>query len=57
VIYPNLSAPHERLSRTGTARRKRMLGVHGLAWEVYVSCWSGFPCRVYIDSNRRDSRI
>jgi hypothetical protein len=37
-------------------------------WEAYVgrmwtgvgsvrSCWSGFPCRVYIDSNGRDSRI
>jgi hypothetical protein len=22
-----------------------------------VACWLGFPCRVYIDSNRRDSRI
>jgi hypothetical protein len=56
-ICPNLSAPHERLPRTGTARRKRTLGVHGLAWEAYVSCWSGFPYRVYIDSNHRDSRI
>jgi hypothetical protein len=41
-IYPNLSAPHERLPRTGTARRKRTSGVHGLAWEAYVSCWSDF---------------
>jgi hypothetical protein len=24
---------------------------------IRVVCWSGFPCRVYIDSNRRDSRI
>jgi hypothetical protein len=22
-----------------------------------VSCWSGFPCRMYINSNRRDSWI
>jgi hypothetical protein len=22
-----------------------------------VACWSGFPCRVYIDSNHGDSRI
>jgi hypothetical protein len=22
-----------------------------------VACWSGFSCRVYIDSNRSDSRI
>jgi hypothetical protein len=33
----------ERLPRTGTTCRKRTPGVHGLAWEVYVSCWSGFP--------------
>jgi hypothetical protein len=42
-IYPNLSVPRERLPRTGTARRKRTPGVRGLAWEAYVSCWSGFP--------------
>jgi hypothetical protein len=40
---PNLSAPRERLPRTGTAGRKHTLGVRGLAWEVYVSSWSGFP--------------
>jgi hypothetical protein len=33
----------ERLSRTGTARRKRTLGVRGLEWEAYVACCSGFP--------------
>jgi hypothetical protein len=38
-----LSASHERLPRTGTARRKRTSGIRGLAWEVYVLCWSGFP--------------
>jgi hypothetical protein len=32
----------ERLSRTGTARRKRTTGVRGLEWEAYVACWSGF---------------
>jgi hypothetical protein len=41
-IRPTLSVTHERLSRTGTVRRKRTLGIHGLAWEAYVSCWSGF---------------
>jgi hypothetical protein len=35
--------PRERLPRTGTARRKRTLGIRGLAWEAYVSCWLGFP--------------
>jgi hypothetical protein len=33
----------ERLSRTGTGRRKRTPGVCGLEWEAYVACWSGFP--------------
>jgi hypothetical protein len=33
----------ERLSRTGTARRKCTSGVHGLEWEAYMTCWSGFP--------------
>jgi hypothetical protein len=56
-ICPNLSAPRESLPRTWTARRKHTLGIRGLAWEAYVSCWSGFPCRVYIDSNHHDPRI
>jgi hypothetical protein len=47
----------ERLSRIGIARRKRTPGVRGLEWEAYMACWSVFPCRVYIDSNCRDSRI
>jgi hypothetical protein len=37
------SMAHERLPRMGTARRKRTLGVRGLAWEAYVVCWSDFP--------------
>jgi hypothetical protein len=47
----------EKLSRMGTARRKRTPDVRGLERKAYVVCWSSFPCRVYIDSNRRDSRI
>jgi hypothetical protein len=42
-IRPTLLMTRERLPRTGTARRKRMPDVRGLAWEAYVSCWSGFP--------------
>jgi hypothetical protein len=42
-IRPTLPVTHERLSRTGTARRKRTPDVRGLAWAAYVSCWSGFP--------------
>jgi hypothetical protein len=56
-IRRTLLTTRERLPRTGTIHRTRTLGVHGLACEAYVSCWSGFPCRVYIDSNCRDSRI
>jgi hypothetical protein len=33
----------ERLSRTGTGRRKRTPGVRGLEWEAYVAFWLGFP--------------
>jgi hypothetical protein len=32
----------ERLSRTGTAHRKRTPGVHELEWKAYVACWLGF---------------
>jgi hypothetical protein len=47
----------ERLPRTRIAYRKHLRGIHGLERETYVSCWSSFPCRVYIDSNRHDYRI
>jgi hypothetical protein len=33
----------ERLLHTGTACRKRTLGVRGLEWEAYMACWSGLP--------------
>jgi hypothetical protein len=32
----------ERLSHTGTTRRKRTPGVRELEWEAYVACWLGF---------------
>jgi hypothetical protein len=40
--YSTLSMTRERLPRTGTTRRKCTPGVCGLAWEAYVTCWSGF---------------
>jgi hypothetical protein len=42
-VHPTLLLAYERLPCTGTAHRKRTSGVHGLAWEAYVSCWLGFP--------------
>jgi hypothetical protein len=42
-VRPMLLVTCERLPRTWTARKKRTPGVRGLAWEVYVSCWSGLP--------------
>jgi hypothetical protein len=42
-IHPTLLMTHERLPCTRTAHRKHMPGVRGMAWEAYVSCWSGFP--------------
>jgi hypothetical protein len=41
-VRPMMLVAYERLSRTGTVRRNRMPDVCGLAWEAYVSCWSGF---------------
>jgi hypothetical protein len=57
LIYPTLLSQCERLPRTGNNRWKHMSGVRGLTWEAYVSCVSGFPYGVYIDSNRRDFQI
>jgi hypothetical protein len=57
LFCPTLLGQRERLSRTGTVRGKRTNGIRGPAQEAYMACVSGFPCRVYIDSNRRDSRI
>jgi hypothetical protein len=33
----------ERLPRMWTTHRNRTRGIHGLAWEAYVSCVSDFP--------------
>jgi hypothetical protein len=56
-LRPTLLGQREKLPRTGTVHEKRMSDIFGPAQEAYVACVSGFPCRVYIDSNRRDSRI
>jgi hypothetical protein len=45
-VHPTLLGQHEILPRTRTAHRKRTCGIHGPVQEVYVSCVSGFPCRV-----------
>jgi hypothetical protein len=42
-VRPTLLVAYKSLPRMTTARRKRTLDVRGLAWEAYVSCWSGFP--------------
>jgi hypothetical protein len=42
-VRPTLLMTCERLPRMWTARRKHTWGIHGLAWEEYVSCVSGFP--------------
>jgi hypothetical protein len=56
VVRPSLLGQHGRLLRTETVCRKRTGGVHGPAQEAYMVCVSGFQCRVYIDSNCRDSQ-
>jgi hypothetical protein len=40
--WSTLLMTRERLPRMGTTRRKRTPGVRGLAWEAYVTRWSGF---------------
>jgi hypothetical protein len=42
-VRPTVLVACERLPCTGTARRKHMSGIRGLAWKAYVACWSGFP--------------
>jgi hypothetical protein len=42
-VCPTLLSQHERLLCMGTGRRKRMSGVRGQVWKVYVSCVLGFP--------------
>jgi hypothetical protein len=37
-IHLTLMVACKSLPHTGTARKKRMSGVYGLAWEAYVSC-------------------
>jgi hypothetical protein len=39
----NFVGVSEELSYTRTARRKCTSDVHGLEWEAYMACWSGFP--------------
>jgi hypothetical protein len=42
-VRPTLLVAYERLPCTGTACRKHTLGLCGLVWEAYMSCWLGFP--------------
>jgi hypothetical protein len=56
-VRRTLLGQRERFPRTGTGHEKRTCGVCGPVQEAYVSCVSGFACRVYIDWNRRDSQI
>jgi hypothetical protein len=56
-ICSTLLTASERLPCIGTTYKKCMGGVCGLAQEAYMSCVSGFPCRMYNDSNHHDSRI
>jgi hypothetical protein len=54
-VCPTLLGLLERLPHMGTASGKHTCGIRGPEQEAYVSCVSGFPCRVYIDSNCHDS--
>jgi hypothetical protein len=56
-IRPTLLDQRKRLPCMRTTRVKHTSGVRGPAQEAYMLCVSDFPCRVYINSNYRDSRI
>jgi hypothetical protein len=56
-VHATLLELHERLPCTRTVYGKCMNDIRGPAQEAYVTCVSGFPCRVYINSNLHDSRI
>jgi hypothetical protein len=56
-ICPTMLGQCERLPRARTVREKHTSGVQGPAQESYVVCVSGFPCRVYINSNHRDYQM
>jgi hypothetical protein len=56
-ICPNLSASHEGLLYVDHVRYVWSWTIHRLSMEsVWYVGWV-FPCKVYIDSNRRNSRI
>jgi hypothetical protein len=56
-VRPTLLTANERLPRTWTATKT--VRVIYVDWRGKRTChvYRVFPCRVYIDSNRRDSRI
>jgi hypothetical protein len=56
-VHPMLLMACERLSCTWIARRKRTRAY--VDWRGKRTChvYRVFPCKAYIDSNRRDSRI
>jgi hypothetical protein len=56
-IRPNLSASHKRLLYVDHVRYVWSWTILGLSTESMWHVGQVFPCRVYIDSNRRDSRI
>jgi hypothetical protein len=56
-VRPTLLGWRVRLPQMGTVHEKCMCGVRGPAPEAHMSWVSDFPLRVYIDSNRHDSRI
>jgi hypothetical protein len=56
-IRPNLSVTHERLQCVDHVRYVWSMVIRGLSVECVWCVGRVFPCRVYINSNPRDSRI
>jgi hypothetical protein len=56
-IHPNLLLAHKRLLYVDYVRYVWSMIIHRLSMESVWLVDQVFPCRMYIDSNRRDSRI
>jgi hypothetical protein len=56
-IYSNLLMTVRKVTICGLREIRMILDHTRTEREKCVTCWSGFLCIVYIDSNRHDSRI
>jgi hypothetical protein len=54
-IYSNLLTTVRKIAICGPREIRMVVDYTQTECGKRVACWSGFPCRVYIDSNHHDS--